>query len=452
MKRFAIKPGADRRIFRSAVVVSLCLVLVKIAGVAKEFVVAGIFGRSDELEAFFIAALIPGLLINIVSESLNQALIPTIVRVREQAGREEARKLFSNAMLWNAGLLLGVGMAMATSARAVFPLLGSHFTEEKLGLAINMFYGMQPVVVLTGIASMCAAVLNTEGEFAVPAIAPIVTSISVILMVPLLVKRTGAWSLVYAMLAGALVHVFWMMWKTSRSGCLGWPKLHGMDENAREVIRQSGPLILSGVVASGGLLIDQAMAASLPAGSLAALAYAGRFISVALALLGGAISSALTPILSEMVARKEWGECKRTVRRWAERSMTAAMVTTGALMFGSRMLVRLTLQHGAFGAKDSAVVSGVLVMYALQIPFFVSSRVFYRVLVAMRRTDIVLYCGVLNLGLDVVLNVVLMRWMGVAGIALATSLWTISTFLFLWYWSKRVLAVVESACAVTAAD
>jgi putative peptidoglycan lipid II flippase len=39
----------------------------------------------------------------------------------------------------------------------------------------------------------------------------------------------------------------------------------------------------------------------------------------------------------------------------------------------------------------------------------------------------------------VVLNLILMRWMGVAGIALATSLWTVSTFLFLWYWSWKLL-------------
>ena len=79
-------------------------------------------------------------------------------------------------------------------------------------------------------------------------------------------------------------------------------------------------------------------------------------------------------------------------------------------------------------------------MYAIQIPFFVISRVYYRFIVAMRRTDLILYCGILNLGLDIVLNLVLMRWFGVAGIALATSLWTVSTFFYLWYWSRKLLA------------
>jgi len=46
------------------------------------------------------------------------------------------------------------------------------------------------------------------------------------------------------------------------------------------------------------------------------------------------------------------------------------------------------------------------------------SRVYYRFVLAMRRTDLILYCGILNLILDIVLDLVLMRFMGVAGLAL----------------------------------
>ena len=110
-----------------------------------------------------------------------------------------------------------------------------------------------------------------------------------------------------------------------------------------------------------------------------------------------------------------------------------------ALIAGAHLLIQVTFQHGAFGPRDTAVVTPVLAMYAIQIPFFVTSRVFYRFLVAMRRTDLIFYCGAINLVLDIVLNLILMRWFGVAGIALATSLWTVSTFLFLFYWTWKLL-------------
>jgi putative peptidoglycan lipid II flippase len=118
-----------------------------------------------------------------------------------------------------------------------------------------------------------------------------------------------------------------------------------------------------------------------------------------------------------------------------------------AMIFGSRLLVRLTYQHGAFGPADTAAVAPVQAMYAIQLPFFIVSRVFYRYLVAIRKTSLILICGVINLVLDVALNILLMRWFGVAGIALATSLWTVSTFLFLCYWAYRLLNEAEKQAA-----
>ncbi len=68
-----------------------------------------------------------------------------------------------------------------------------------------------------------------------------------------------------------------------------------------------------------------------------------------------------------------------------------------------------------------------LAMVAVQIAFSVTSCVFYRFLFTVHCTDLILNCGTLNLVLEIVLNLILMRSSGVAGIALATSLWAFST-------------------------
>jgi putative peptidoglycan lipid II flippase len=160
---------------------------------------------------------------------------------------------------------------------------------------------------------------------------------------------------------------------------------------------------------------------------------------VVITLLAGAVSAAVVPHFSRMIAHRDWTACRQTLKTWVRLTALVSTPIALALIVGSHLLIRLTFQHGVFGPRDTAMVTPVLAMYAIQIPFFVSSRVFYRFLVAMRRTDLIFYCGALNLALDVVLNLVLMRWFGVAGIALATSLWTVSTFLFLWYWAWKLL-------------
>ena len=431
--------NVNAQVLRAALSVTAVGVVVKLVATGKEIAVAGVYGRSDAMDAFLAATLVPGLLVNLISESMNQALVPTLIRVREREGRERAQQLLSSSMLWMCVLLAAVSALMALSARGFFPLIASHFAPAKLDLAVRMFYALLPVVLITGIATNCTAVLNTFDRFAVPALAPVLIPLATIAAALTLGGRLGIWALVYATLAGSLLHagvVAGMMDSRGYRFRLRW---HGMTEATREVAGQYGPVLLSAGLASGGLLVDQSMAAMLPAGSVSALVYGGRFVSVALSLLGGAVSTAVTPYFSRMIALGDWAGCRRAIKSWVRLTALVSAPLAALLIVGSHALVRVALEHGAFGPRDTAVVARVLTMYAIQIPFFVASRVYYRFIVAMRRTDLALYCGMLNLVLDIVLNLVLMRWFGVAGIALATSLWMVSTFVFLWYWTWKLL-------------
>jgi putative peptidoglycan lipid II flippase len=432
--------SVNRRILRAAASVTAVGILVKVVATFKEIAVAGVYGRSDAMDAFLAAALIPSLLINLISESMNQALVPTLIRVKEHEGQEKAQELFSSSMLWLCALLAAVSVAMALGAREFFPLIASHFAPAKLELAIRIFYALLPVVLITGIATNCTAVLNTFDRFALPALAPVVIAVAIILGALLLGGRLGIWAMVYSMLAGTLIHAVIVAWMMDAHGYRLRLRWYGMTAAAREVVHQYGPVLLSSVVASGGLLVDQSMAAMLPAGSVSALVYANRFVSVVLTLLAGAVSTAVVPYFSKMIAHGDWAGCRHTLRTWAGITALVSAPIAVLLIVGAHLLIQVTLQHGAFGAGDTEVVTKVLAMYALQIPFVVCGRVFYRFIVAMRRTDLIFYCGVINLVLDVALNLILMRWYGVAGIALATSLWTVSTCFFLWYWSRRLLA------------
>ena len=429
----------NRRILRAAASVTLAGIVVKAAATFKEIVVARAYGRSDAMDAFFAAMLIPALLINLISESMNQALVPTLIRVKEREGQKSAQELLSNSMLWMCMLLALATVMMALTARGFFPLIASHFSPAKLNLSVRIFYALLPLVLITGIATNCTAVLNAFGRFAMPALVVAVNPLAIILGALLFSARMGIWAVVSATLAGALIHAAAVAWMMESRGLRFRLRWHGMNEATREVAYQYGPVLLSALVSSGGLLVDQSTAAMLPAGSVSALVYANRFVGVILTLLAGAVSTAVTPYFSRMIAYEDWAGCRHTLHTWVRMTALISTPIAIAIIVGSRLLIRTMLQHGAFGPRDTIVVTPVLAMYAIQIPFFVTSRVFYRFLVAMRRTDLIFYCGAINLVLDVVLNLILMYWFGVAGIALATSLWTVSTFLFLWYWTWRLL-------------
>jgi putative peptidoglycan lipid II flippase len=437
----------DGSIFQAAASVTTAGVVVKIIAMLKEVVVAGVYGRSDAMDAFLVAFLIPNLLVNIIAESMNQALMPTLVRVRLQQGAERAQELMSNAMLRMVLLLGMVSAAMAVTARFFFPLIAWGFPATKVELSVRMFWMLLPMVLFTGIASNCAAVLNTMERFALPALAPAMVPLCVAAGALLLHRQLGIWALVVLTLVGSAAHAAVVVWSMSARGFLLRLQWRRTGEETSEVVRQYGPVLLSSVVASGGLLVDQAMAAALPAGSVSTMVFASRFVGVVLTLLAGGVSSAFAPYFSIMVAQSDWDSCRSTLRKGTLISASVAAPIAAFMILGARPLVHVTLQHGAFGPQDAAEVASVLAMFAIQIPFYAASRVDYRFVLAMRRTDLVLYCGIINLILDVVLDLLLMRYMGVAGLALATSLWTISTWAFFRICARRLLAHAQASSA-----
>ena len=89
---FARGPSVNSTILRAALSVGAAGLIVKAAATCKEIAVAGVYGRGDAMDAFLAAALIPSLLVNLIAESMNQALVPTLIGVRERIAREEPRR------------------------------------------------------------------------------------------------------------------------------------------------------------------------------------------------------------------------------------------------------------------------------------------------------------------------------------------------------------------------
>ncbi|HEY2914912.1 MAG TPA: lipid II flippase MurJ, partial [Candidatus Angelobacter sp.] len=104
--------------------------------------------------------------------------------------------------------------------------------------------------------------------------------------------------------------------------------------------------------------------------------------------------------------------------------------------------------RGAFQASDTDLVSRVQMCYFIQIPFYMCGMLFVRFLSSIRRNDVLMYGSAISLVLDVSLNLVLMRKMGIAGIALSTSLVYLVAFVILGTVSLRLLCQRQSDAAI----
>jgi putative peptidoglycan lipid II flippase len=420
----------NRKIFSAAMIVAGGTAFVKVIAVVKELVVAAQFGTADELDAFLIALIIPSVIINIIADSFNAALIPTYIKVREQEGKSAAQELFSGATIWSVGLLLATTFFLLLAAPIYLPLITGGFSAEKVALTDRLLWMISPMILLTGINTVWGAILNAGERFALVALAPIATpAITMILL--LTIKDWGIFNLSIGMVVGQLLEMVIVGKTLQKQGISLVPKWHGFDDNLKQVAGQYAPMIAGAFLMCSSGLVDRSMAAMLPSGSIAALGYGERVISLPITIATTALSTAVIPYFSQMVALDDWKGIRRSLNYYMGLIFAVTIPVAGIIILFSEQIVRLLLQRGSFTAENTQTVALIQACFALQIPFYIASVLAVRLNSAMRNNKVMMWGSAGNLIVNVGLNYLFMNWFGVAGIALSTSCVYIFSFLFL---------------------
>ena len=420
----------NRKIFGAAVIVALLTALVKVAAVGKELVVAWRFGTGDALDAFLIALLVPFFIINVIADSFNAALIPTYIRVRDQEGIKVAQRLFSGTIVWSLGLLGITTIVIVVFAPIYLSWIASGFSPEKLSLTFHLLCAIAPVILLTGIVTIWGAVLNAGERFALAALCPVITPATSVVFL-LVFKSWGIFSLAAGLVCGMILEMVILGAGLKRQGISLRPWWYGFDPHLRQVAGQYVPTVTGAVLICSAGLVDQSMAAMLLPGSVAALNYGNRLISSPISLMSTALSTAVIPFFSKMVACEDWGGVRRTFRDYMRLIFIITIPLTGLLIVFSEPIVQILFQRGAFTPNDTHLVAQIQAFSALQIPFYIANILLVRLITSMRLNYILMWVSAFNLLINIALNYLFIQWIGVSGIALSTSCVYLFSFLYL---------------------
>jgi len=421
--------SVNRKVFGVAMIVGTMTMGIKLASLIKESVVAAAFGTGNAYDAFIIALLVPTTIVNMLSGSLNAALIPTYIEIREQEGSPAAQRLYTTILMWNMILLLGLSLAMAASVRLWLPLIASGFDPAKLALARKLVYWSLPIMVMTGFSTTWGALLNAGDRFALVAIAPALQPLAIILCLGLFCRTWGIYALMAGTLLGVLLETTILGVMLARRGHSLMPRWHGVTAAFRKVLAQYGACIAAAFMMSGTGLVDQAFASSLGPRSNSSLAYGSKLVALVLSLGATALGTAILPQLSRMVAAKNWGGIRKFLRFYSTVIMGVTIPGTLVLIGLSTFLVRTMYQRGSFTAADTGLVVQIQIFYLLRIPAATCGVLVGRTLTALRANHFLLIMSFGAFTINALLDWAFMKRFGIAGITLSTS--ACSTFTFI---------------------
>jgi putative peptidoglycan lipid II flippase len=157
---------------RSVGVVGVAVLCSRVLGLARELILAHLFGAGLAMDAFKVAFRIPNLLRDLFAEgALSTALVTTFSKKDATEGSEAAWSLANKvASLATVviGLLVVTGVVFSP---AVVGVIASGFSGEKAELTVQLTRIMFPFILLVSLAALAMGLLNAKNVFGAPAMA-----------------------------------------------------------------------------------------------------------------------------------------------------------------------------------------------------------------------------------------------------------------------------------------
>lgn len=425
----------EARVARTAGRVGLATLASRVLGLVREQIMAGLFGASLATDAFNVAFRIPNLLRDLFAEgALSSAFVPTFTALHARDGDDAAwrfaRQLLSTLFL----VLLAVTIALWIAAPALVRLFAPGFAAipGKLELTVTLTRVMLPFLPAVALAAAAMGMLNARGRFGVPALAPLMLNVGMIVfgvgLIPVC-QRLGQPA------------ILGMAWGVTIGGALQFlvqlPALHRLGFRLRlerptfpPAVRRVAALMAPAAVGLGAtqinLLVSTLIASLLPQGSVSWLWYAFRLMQLPIGVFGVALATVSLPALSRAAALGDRAALTGTLSATLRLVLLLTIPAAFTLAALAGPLVALLYEHGRFAASDTRQTAGALVLYCVGLPAYaavsVLTRAFYALGDPRRPVQASFVAVALNLGL----NLALMGPLQHLGLALATSITAIA--------------------------
>lgn len=391
----------------------------------REILSAAAFGVGSELDTFIVASLLPIFLSGLFGNALAPALVPALARQRRVDGPDAARAMLTATHLRLVSFAVLLCAALWASADFLLAGLCANCHPTALSEAASLFRLLVPLCAIQLSAAVWRAGLSLEGRLVAAAITPAFAPLLGVVLLTTPARSMGVEVLAWSLLIGSALE--WCALAFCARHTHARPGQGRICASLGGVAHSYGMLLLAAASTTSAWLVDNAMAANLAAGSVAALAFGAKVVTFGVGIASIGISQAVMPVAVELAAHQRWHELHRLVLRYGLALALGGGVAAVIIVAASEPITRLLYERGAFDVDATRTVSAVQSALAAQFPFHVLGVLLVRMLSVLQANRQVLFIAAGGSVLNFILNLTLMPHFGVVGIAAATSAMFAST-------------------------
>ena len=382
---------------RTISIVMIIALVGKVLGLYRDHLLAVYYGTGMAANAFNTASRIPRVFFDAVfASAISACFIPVFSEYLTRKGREPAFR-FAGCFITVMGLLSAVLSVLGILfAGPLVSLFADGYDAQTAELAVSLTRVMFPTVLFTGVAFSFVGVLQSLGEFNVPALISVVSNLVIILYYLTLDQQFGIYGLAVAFLVGWFLQAAVQVPSLRRLGFRYRPGLELRSEGMRKVFALMLPVMVSTWVQPINLTINSKFGSRLYEGAgVSAIEFSTNLYLVIAGVFVLSVTNVIFPKLSRLTGREQEGEFRETLRTTLHGCLFFVLPMSAGLMVLSWVSLGMT-------------------GYAVQ---NILSRAYF----ARQKGKVPLAAGAASILVNVLLCMALAQKMGVAGLALSSA-------------------------------
>ncbi|MBP2005775.1 murein biosynthesis integral membrane protein MurJ [Halobacillus andaensis] len=419
---------------KKAVVILMVLTIVsKFIGFFRDVILAYFYGASGISDAYLISMTIPVVIFGVIAKGISTGYIPMYSRIEEEKGKPQAIRYTNNLMnvlLVFCSLIVAAGLFFTEPIVKVF---ASGFEGETLQTAVGFTRVTIVGIYFTVLIRILSAYLNYKRYFAVPNLLGIPMSIIVILSIMISYQLNVVELLSFGYVAALLVQFLILLFFSYKKGYQYKPTFDMKDEHIRKMLVLAVPVILGSMVHQINRLVDRTLASQISTGGISALNYATTLNGFVHGVFVTSIGTVMYPMISKMASRDNIEGLKHSLyQSIVGISILIVPATVGSMLF-AEPIVRMLFDRGAFDAQAVTMTSTAFFFYSIGMLGTGLRVILSKAFFSLQDTRTPMINAAIAMALNIVLNIILSRYLGLGGLALATSISAIFCTILLFY-------------------
>ncbi len=406
---------------KTAILLMFLTIISKIMGFAREMTLSFFYGATNVSDAYIISITIPSVIFALVGAGISTGFIPMFSSIERDYGEKEAKRYTNNLINIILVLCTLIVSFVLVFTAPVVKLFAAGFEGETLATAIRFTRISILGIYFTGVISVFSGFLQIKNNFAVPALIGIPMNIIVILSL-FISSKTDIIVLSIGTVLASVSQLIFLIPYIKRQGYKYKFLIDLKDKHIINMARIAIPVIIGVSVNQINVLVDRSLASNVAVGGISALNYANRLNGFVQGLFVMSISTVMYPMISKMAAKEDMeGLEKSIIEAINTISILVIPATVGAMVFNVP-IVKLLFGRGAFDPKALAMTSNALFFYAVGMIGFGLREILSRGFYSLKDSKTPMINGVIAVSTNIILNIILSRFLGIGGLALATSI------------------------------